>query len=213
MATAGRLQRQVIGPFTLRHLLALGGVLVVIGGLLLLLTTPIATPGTPALPQPGSGFYQLGDPTAGLQLGQIAPELEGTVDGQRVGLTDLDGRPITLAELRGKPVWVNFWATWCPPCQEETPVLREVSERHATDVALVAVSVQETTPDDVRRYAETYGLDYTIGFDARSAVFKAWQGYGLPTHYFLDADGVIRDVHYGPMSVDQVEATLAPLLG
>jgi thiol-disulfide isomerase/thioredoxin len=213
MATLGRLQRQVIGPFTLRHLLALGATLLVIGGLLLLLTTPIATPSTDPLPQPGSGFYRLGEATAGLQLGQVAPELEGVVDGQTVGLVDLDGRPIRLADLRGKPVWVNFWATWCPPCQEETPVLREVSERHADDLALVAVSVQETTPEDVRRYAETYGLDYTIGFDARSAVFKAWQGYGLPTHYFLDAHGVVRAVHYGPLTVDQAEATLAPLLG
>jgi thiol-disulfide isomerase/thioredoxin len=213
MASVGKLQRQVVGPFTLRHLLALAATLVVIGGLLLLLTTPIAAPSATPLPQPGSGFFRLGEPTAGLQLGQVAPELEGVVDGETVGLTDLDGRPIRLADLRGKPVWVNFWATWCPPCQEETPVLREVSERHGDDLALVAVSVQETTPEDVRRYAETYDLDYTIGFDASSAVFKAWQGFGLPTHYFLDADGVIRAVHYGPLTVDQAEATLAPLLG
>jgi thiol-disulfide isomerase/thioredoxin len=213
MASAGKLQRQVVGPFTLRHLLALAATLVVIGGLLLLLTTPIAAPSATPLPQPGSGFFRLGEPTAGLQLGQVAPELEGVLDGETVGLTDLDGRPIRLADLRGKPVWVNFWATWCPPCQEETPVLREVSERHGDDLALVAVSVQETTAEDVRRYAETYDLGYTIGFDASSAVFKAWQGFGLPTHYFLDADGVIRAVHFGPLTVDQAEATLAPLLG
>jgi cytochrome c biogenesis protein CcmG, thiol:disulfide interchange protein DsbE len=186
---------------------------VVVGELLVLVTTPIATPSATPLPQPGSGFYRLGDPTAGLQIGQVAPELEGAVDGSTVGLTDLDGRPVRLADMRGGPVWVNFWATWCPPCQEETPVLREVFDRHREDgLSVVAVSVQETTPDDVRHYAETYGLDYTIGFDASSAVFKAWQGFGLPTHYFLDKDGVIRDLHYGPLTTDQAEAILAPLL-
>jgi thiol-disulfide isomerase/thioredoxin len=149
---------------------------------------------------------------AGLSVGQAAPELVGSVDGHEVGLVDLDGRPVRLADLRGRPVWINFWATWCPPCQEETPVLREVYERHRDDIALVAVSVQETTPEDVRRYATTYDLGYTIGFDATSAVFKAWHGFGLPTHYLLDADGVIRQVYYGPLTVDQVEGFLAPLL-
>ena len=42
-------------------------------------------------------------------------------------LTDLDGKPVTLADLRGKAVWVNFWASWCPPCQAETPVLRQIA--------------------------------------------------------------------------------------
>jgi hypothetical protein len=77
---------------------------------------------------------------------------------------------------------------------------------------LVAVSVQETAADDVRAYAQTYQLPYTIGFDGTSAVFKAWQGFGLPTHYFLDGNGIIRTTHYGPLSALQAEQILAPLL-
>ena len=97
-------------------------------------------------------------------------------------LNDLDGNPVRLAALRGRPVWVNFWASWCPPCQLETPVLRDVYAAHVDDgLALVAVSVQEASPDEVRRYAETYDLPYTIAFDGTSDVFQAWRGYGLPT--------------------------------
>jgi len=212
-ARPARGARQVVGPFTLRHIVSLLGVLVVVGILLSLLTAPLGTSAPSALPQPGASFYLLGAPTSGLAVGQQAPPLSGIVDGKSISLTDLDGQPIDLGSLRGHPVWVNFFATWCGPCQEETPVLRQVYETHkAEGLSVVGVSVQETSADDVRAYAQTYQLPYTIGFDGTSAVFKAWQGFGLPTHYFLDADGIIRTKHYGPLSVLQAEQILAPLL-
>ena len=74
------------------------------------------------------------------------------------------------------------------------------------------MSVQETTADDVAAYAETYSLPYTIGFDATSAVFNTYQGYGLPTHFFLDREGVIRRIVYGPLTDPQVEEIVEPLL-
>ena len=74
-------------------------------------------------------------------------------------------------------------------------MLRDAYQTYADDgLQMVAVSVQETTPADVADYAATYGLDYTIGFDATGAVFDAYHGFGLPTHIFIDADGVIRDI-------------------
>ena len=214
-----RWARQVIGPFTVRHLVALAAVLMVGAALLVLLSLPVARPAEPELPVPGSGFYQLTAPTEGLAIGQVAPELEGPADGGdgsgdgAVSLSDLDGAPMRLAELRGQPVWLSFFGTWCPPCQEETPVLREAHARYGDDgLRIVAVSVLDTTAEDVRRYAETYALPYTIGFDATSAVFRTYQGFGLPTHVFLDADGVIRWVKYGPVSAAEVDAIVEPLL-
>jgi thiol-disulfide isomerase/thioredoxin len=128
-------------------------------------------------------------------------------------LTDLDGNPIRLADLKGRPVWINFWASWCPPCQAETPVLRDVYNAHAADgLALVAISVQETSPDDVRAYVQRYGLPFTVGFDATSAIFHTYHAFGLPTQLFLDRDGVIRNVVLGPVNRPQVEQILAPLL-
>jgi hypothetical protein len=79
-------------------------------------------------------------------------------------------------------------------------------------LALIVISVQETTPEDVRRYVETYELDYTVGFDATSAIFATYQAYGLPTQLFLDRDGVIRTVVRGPLSEIEAERILAPLL-
>jgi cytochrome c biogenesis protein CcmG/thiol:disulfide interchange protein DsbE len=184
------------------------------GLLLIFINTPLSNPATPGLPTPGSGFVPVGDPVEGLRIGDIAPELSGTTpDGQTIQLTDLDGNPITLAALRGRPVWINFWASWCPPCQEETPVLRDAFAAHEDEgLALVAISVQETTVADVRAYVERYSLRYTVGFDATSAIFHTYRAFGLPTQLFLDRDGVIRQVVLGPVTRDQVETILAPLL-
>jgi cytochrome c biogenesis protein CcmG, thiol:disulfide interchange protein DsbE len=208
-----RWDHRIIGPFTVGHLVIAAIVLVVAAALLVVLGTPLGTEDGPSAQVPGSGFYQVDDPTTGLAIGQIAPELEGNVDGQVVGLRDLDGAPLRLADLRGEPVWLSFFATWCPPCQEETPVLRDAWERYGLrGLQMIAVSVQETTPDDVADWARTYDLRYPIGFDATSAVFHAYQGFGLPTHVFIDRDGIIRHLQYGPLDREQVAAIVEPLL-
>lgn len=209
----GRWQRPFIGPFSMFQAVAVMVAVLMTALVLVFINTPLAHPATPGLPTPGTGFVPVGDPVEGLRVGDVAPELTGTVDGQTVQLTDLDGNPINLASLRGHPVWINFFATWCPPCQEETPVLRDAFAAHqAQGLALVAVSVQETTAEDVRAYVQRYSLGYTVGFDATSAVFHTYRAFGLPTQFFLDKNGVIRNVVLGPVSRDQVEAILAPLL-
>jgi peroxiredoxin len=212
-APASRWARQIIGPFTLRHVVILLVVLGVAAVGLAVLTTPISAP-EPVVAEPGSGFYQTGEaPTTGLAVGQLAPELEGEVEGETRPLLDLDGNPLSLQALRGSPVWLSFFATWCPPCQEETPVLRDTYETyHDQGLELIAVSVQETTPEDVAAWAETYSLPYTIGFDATGAVFETYRGYGLPTHVFIDADGVIRHLRYGPLDRETAAQIIEPLL-
>jgi peroxiredoxin len=211
---SGRWQRPFIGPFSMLQTVAVLLAVALTALLLVFVNTPLANPATPGLPTPGSGFVPVGDPVEGLRVGDIAPELTGTTpDGRTIQLTDLDGNPISLAALRGRPVWINFFATWCPPCQEETPVLRDAYNAHKDEgLALIAVSVQETTVEDVRDYVERYSLGYTVGFDATSAVFHTYRAFGLPTQLFLDRDGVIRQIVLGPVTRPQVEAILAPIL-
>lgn len=210
---SGRLGRRVIGPFTLGHLLGVAGTLVGVAAILVLLTTPVGGPLPTDAPRPGASFFVIGPPTEGLAIGQVAPELAGERDGQPVTLTALDGQPVSLAALQGHPVWVNFWASWCPPCQQETPVLRDLYRQHADrGLRMVGVSVQEASPDEVRRYVETYAVPYTVAFDGTSAVFKAWRGFGLPTHYLLDEQGIVRAVHYGPLSRDGAAALLESIM-
>ncbi len=210
---SSRLRRKLIGPFTGAQVLGVVAAIAISGVALAVLTAPITRP-TPTPPRPGSSMYVVGSPEPGLSVGDVAPEFSGTTPtGETVQLADLDGNPIRLADLRGHPVWINFWATWCPPCQEETPILRDMHDKYADDgLEVVAISVQETTPDDVRAYVERYGLDYTVGFDATSAIFHTYRAFGLPTQFFLDENGVIQDVVLGPITREEVETTIQELL-
>ncbi len=204
-------RRGLIGPFTGRQLLAVLVVLVIGAVGLALVTRPIAPGPGPAIATilPASTPYIVGAATVGLQPGQQAPELTWMLpDGSPATLTDLDGNPVRLADLRGKVVWLNFWATWCPPCQGETPVLRTMAERYGDQLAIVGIAVQETTPDDVRAYAQRYELPYTIAFDASADVFDLYRVFALPTQVIIGPDGRITNVVNGPLTVESAEQVL-----
>jgi thiol-disulfide isomerase/thioredoxin len=195
-------RRGLIGPFSGRQLVGILVAIVVVAVGLTLATRPIAAGPANATPIPVSTPFLVGPVTEGLQPGRLAPELQVTApDGSKVPLTDLDGNPVRLADLRGKLVWLNFWATWCPPCQSETPVLRDMDEAYGDKgLAIVGIAVQETTPDDVKAYADKYELGYDIAFDASADVFDQYKVYALPTQFFIDPSGTILEVVNGPMT-------------
>jgi peroxiredoxin len=192
----------LIGPFSARQLVGALVVVVVAAGSLFLVTRPIAPgPGT-ATPVPVSTPFLVGPPVEGLHPGDMAPELAATHgDDSSFQLTDLAGKPVRLDALRGKLVWLNFWATWCPPCQGETPVLRDMDEQyHDQGLEIVGIAVQETTVDDVRAYADRYELGYDIAFDGSADIFHRYEVYALPTQFFIGPDGRILEVVNGPLN-------------
>jgi thiol-disulfide isomerase/thioredoxin len=203
-------RRGLIGPFSGRQLLVAFGVVVLAIVVLVAVTTPLGNTGTgPGTVDPRPTQYIIGPaPQEGLRPGDVASEFEVELgDGTTYQLTDLDGAPIRLADLRGKAVWVNFWASWCPPCQQETPVIREMAERYReAGLVVVAIAVQETSPADIRAYAERYDLDYTIGFDASGHIYRAYRVFGLPTQFFIRPDGTIASVG---KTVDEAAAIAA----
>jgi thiol-disulfide isomerase/thioredoxin len=206
----------VIGPFSGRQLVAAFSSVVIAVVVLVAITTPLnGGGGEPGTVDPrATSFIISSPPPAGLRVGASAPELSVELaDGSTYQLTDLRGAPIRLAELRGKAVWINFWTTWCPPCQSEIPILRELSERYRDrGLALIAISVQETSPADVQAYADRYQLGYTIGFDGSGTIFHEYKAYGLPTQIFIDPDGVIESIVGAPLdeaaAIAHVEAIL-----
>jgi peroxiredoxin len=201
-------RRGVIGPFTLRHLVVINSAIGIVAVLLFVATRPLGV-STPPGVVPGASFYRISAETEGLQLGQRAPDFVGKNGDLDVRLTDLDGREIRLADFAGKPVWVVFWATWCPPCQQETPDIRTVYKANEADgLVVVAVDVQEPA-DTIREYVQRYGLTYTIGVDTYAAIMRTYGVFGLPTHYFIDRTGIIRDRYFGPLKRDQMEQRVA----
>jgi thiol-disulfide isomerase/thioredoxin len=204
-------RRTLIGPFTARHIGLLSAAVTVSALVLFVVTRPIGA-GPVTNTDPGATFYRISAETQGLDIGQRAPELQGTDGGKTTPLTDLDGTSLTLAALKGHPVWINFWATWCPPCQRETPVLRDAYEAHRADgLVLLGIDVQEDA-EAVRSYATKYELTYPIGLDFTGAVFRTYRIFGLPSHYFIDRDGVIRGRYFGPLTKDLVEQQLKAIL-
>lgn len=175
-------------------------------------TAPLGST-VPGLPNPAPSAYQLGSAVPGLQIGDLAPELTGmTDDGSAFALTDLNGAPVRLADLKGRAVWLNFWASWCPPCQAETPTLRSLSQEYRErGLTLVAIQVQQTV-DDGRAYASKYGLDYTIGADVTAAVFRTYRVFALPTQFFIGPDGVIRAVINGPLEATEARRLIESIL-
>jgi thiol-disulfide isomerase/thioredoxin len=209
-------RRGGIGPFSARQLLTVLGVVLVAAVALVVLTRPIAPGPGGGLPTalPGATPYVVGSPTTGLRPGELAPELEWTADdGTTVALADLDGHPVRLADLRGRLVWLNFWATWCPPCQGETPVLREMDEAYRDrGLEIVAVAVQETSADNVQAYADRYELGYTIAFDASADIFDLYRVFALPTQVLIGPDGRVLQVVNGPVTSESARAWIEPRL-
>lgn len=205
--------RRRVGPFSLRQVTV--AILAVMGTAIgvTIATVPVGS-SAPGLPVPEPSAFLLGSPVPGLKLGDLAPELSVEKDGWTLQLADLDGKAIRLADLRGRVVWINFWASWCPPCQFETPTLRTLDQRYR-DRGLTIISIQvQQTVDAGKAYAARYELGYTIGADLTGDFFHLYRGFALPTQFFLDSDGRIRQIINGPMTEDRaisvVEALLPP---
>ncbi len=210
-----RERRGLIGPFSGRQLLAGAAVVVAATVGLVVVTTPLGTTGITTPAAPGATQFVL-DPagTIGVRPGQMAPELQvQRPDGTTSALMDLRGQPVRLADLRGKAVWLNFWASWCPPCQSETPVLRNVADRYANHgLVVIGISVQESSAANVAAYAAKYQLDYRIAADVTGEIYRLYHPPGLPTSIFIGPEGAVHSFVLAPLSenaaIAQVEAIL-----
>jgi thiol-disulfide isomerase/thioredoxin len=166
--------------------------------------------GAPTAPLPDAGASTAG-PGQGVAVGRSAPDFVRASDQEPL-LLDLDGTPIHLGDFAGRPLWIVFWATWCTPCQQEASDIRASYHAHrADDLAVLAIDVQEPAVA-VREYALDHDLDYAIGLDATAGVKALYGSLGLPSHFFLDGDGVIRDRSIGQLTADLMEQHLQSIV-
>jgi len=140
----------------------------------------------------------------GPEIGKLAPDFK---------LNGLDGPEVSLAGFRGGPVLLNFWATWCGPCQMEMPMLQEVYQKWAgKGLVLLAVNLQED-PASVREFVEDAGYTFPVLLAPGNEVPLAYNIRGIPTTFFIDADGVIRDIKIGAFfGVGEIESKLAKIM-
>jgi peroxiredoxin len=127
-------------------------------------------------------------------------------------VTDMHGATVNLADYKGKVVLLNFWATWCPPCRQEIPELVQLQEEYRDrGFAVLGVSTDDT-PEQLREFAKAYNINYPsllMQKDLEDAYGPLW---ALPTSFFIDRSGAICRTHMGPVTREQVEREIAPLL-
>jgi peroxiredoxin len=112
--------------------------------------------------------------------------------------------PVRLAELRGRVVLVNFWATWCRPCEDEMPAMQRLYETLAgTRFELLAISVDED-PALVEQFRDRLGLTFPILLDPEQRVARAWQTFRFPETLLVGPDGQVIERYVGPKEWDAV---------
>jgi cytochrome c biogenesis protein CcmG/thiol:disulfide interchange protein DsbE len=102
------------------------------------------------------------------------------------------GQQVSLGQYAGKPVIVNFWASWCEPCQQETPLLASWYKQQHGHVVLLGLDENDTSADALK-FAHAKGVSYPIGFDPKVTVALAYNVDGLPQTFFLNAKHRIVD--------------------
>jgi thiol-disulfide isomerase/thioredoxin len=131
-------------------------------------------------------------------------------------LPDLDGRKHSIEEWRGKVIVLNFWATWCPPCREEIPLLVDLQERRAAE-GLQVVSVAIDNETAVRPYRQSAGINYPIlmgGDEALDLIARYGNSMGaLPFTAIIDRDGTIAVRKLGAFTRNELESRAEPLIG
>ena len=139
-----------------------------------------------------------------------APRLER--EAPEFTVRTLGGEDVKLSDFRGRPVWINFWATWCPPCRAEVPDIQEVYEANESDgLVVLAISIGEDT-NTVADYVKRTGMTFTIGIDGGTNVAAQYRIVGIPTHFFIDRGGVIREWRIGSMSKKTMESKVREIM-
>ena len=122
-------------------------------------------------------------------------------------LETLDGQKLALSDFKGQKVLVNFWASWCPPCQTEMPHIQNFYEKNKNNrIAVLAVNLtSEDNRSKLAPFIEEYGLTFPILLDVTGDIGEQYEIITIPTSYFIDEHGAIVQKIVGPMDEEMME--------
>jgi peroxiredoxin len=121
-------------------------------------------------------------------------------------LKDLNGKELSLSDLKGKKVFLNFWATWCPPCKAEMPEIEKLyQETKNSNLVIVAVEIGEPL-NTVKPFIASNKYNFKVLIDPNQSVATQYNVTSIPTSYFINKDGNIISKSIGGMNIDQMKA-------
>jgi thiol-disulfide isomerase/thioredoxin len=128
-------------------------------------------------------------------------------------VSDLQGNVISTASFPGHVVLLSFWATWCPPCREEIPELKELQSRYKSQLQIVGVSLDDSPPQQVWEFAKHAGINYSIVMGSPE-IIKEYGGVpALPTNFLIDPNGKVVQKHVGLYPLSVYDTEVRALLG
>lgn len=127
-------------------------------------------------------------------------------------LKDMHGADVRLSDYKGKVVLLNFWGTWCPPCRAEIPELITLADRYKDKGFVVLGLAQQDTPEDLRAFAEQYKMNYPSLLSTPEIEDAFGPMFAVPMTFIVDRTGSICFKHMGPVTKEQVEKAIKPLL-
>jgi cytochrome c biogenesis protein CcmG/thiol:disulfide interchange protein DsbE len=180
-------------------------------------TAPTGSPGAAPTTAPASPPESSAAPSG--SAGAVEPSASTVAEAFGVGepapplaLPLVGGDTVDLAAYRGKPVWVNFMATWCPPCQDELPLMAGFAARYEdTGLVVLAVDVREDEAT-VQAFFAALKIHFPVGLDAEGAAQAQWGAIALPVHFWIDKDGIVRDAALGGIGPDVMAQGLQTIL-
>jgi len=132
------------------------------------------------------------------QAGKAAPEFE---------LDSLEGSRVNLSDFAGHPVLINYWATWCPPCREELPLIQERLEKYSPDLVVLTINAGEE-PKTIRNFIQQEDFSFHVLLDPEWKAEALYGIYAYPTTVFIDREGLIQARYVGGMSAEILDEYL-----
>lgn len=128
-------------------------------------------------------------------------------------MTDLDGQAVSTAQWKGKVVILEFWATWCPPCRAEIPMLIHLQSRYKDKLEVVGMSVDDATPAEVKGFVKQMGMNYPVVMADERLVEEYGGVPALPTAFVINLDGKVVQKHVGLLPESLYDEEVRALLG
>lgn len=139
------------------------------------------------------------------QIGFLLPDFE---------LNGIEGENHQISDYKGKPIIINFWASWCKPCEAEMPALQKMYQKYSSDVVFLTInSTNQDNLVNVQNFINKFQLKFPVLLDQEGSVNSLFQVQALPTTFFVNSYGIIQEIIIGgPMSEVLLEIRIKKLV-